>query len=55
MKRCIHVKHVAEEMWKNDGLMDDTVETLTFSVNTGSSDEDSDGLSELIQNSSAFY
>lgn len=46
VKHCDHVKRVGEEMWQRDGLMDDTVETLMFTVNTGSSSEGSDEFTE---------
>ncbi|XP_031335611.1 uncharacterized protein LOC116165367 [Photinus pyralis] len=39
-KHCIHVKHIAEQMWEADCLTEEFIESVEFVVNTGSSDED---------------
>lgn len=39
-KHCTHVDHIAEEMWQRDGLMDETVEKLVITINTGQSEEE---------------
>lgn len=46
-KYCEHTKKVREEFWQKDGLLDEVVEEIIFSVNTGSSSEEIESGSEL--------
>lgn len=50
VKCCSHIKTIKEEYWRNDSLMDVTVDQLIISVNTGdSSDSESSSASESEQ------